>query len=501
VPKDYDYREMALDPNQPTNPPVVPTVAPWADQLADQAPPLPPAAAMPAPPLPLAAVAPVPPADPVAMPAPLQPADPVGDTPLLPTGAASRPPSRAASTPRAVPQRPVAPPRAVLRAELEPEPTPLVQDQQDAEDEPEGNVEDVDESIADDGMPLLPRGGAIFEDIPARAVVLAELAPALEDGALVIRRPNGVGIVLVRDSELYERFCFHDSRDPLYGDAAMAEIRLWLDATVSAFRLKRDVVDMTPALLRGNPLYEDLQLSWTDWPAFIEDLRDRDGTYVVELRTPKGRGVTCIVNSKQVATFTADHPEFGDPSLLDKLAASKQGTISVRCEPVEDIEFTNSEPETLAPVATTSVVPDPAAPLPTAAPQAVASADVAQPVVPAGTINPFAGGGDAAGNGVGVDNPFGPIFGSNGNGMVADHQPVNVSVAEVLPQLKEIAQQRLQRSSPRVEAMLDDAAAADKPLESVLAEIRGLVIRGVMQSTLDSVVDEMLAAATSHASA
>jgi hypothetical protein len=49
--------------------------------------------------------------------------------------------------------------------------------------------------------------------------------------------------------------------------------------------------------------------------------------------------------------------------------------------------------------------------------------------------------------------------------------------------------------------MLDDAAAADKPLESVLAEIRGLVIRGVMQSTLDSVVDEMLTAASSHAAA
>jgi hypothetical protein len=395
----------------------------------------------------------------------------------------------------------------VLRPELEPEPAPEPEPEpepapeplaQAADDEPADIVEDVDEPIADDGMPLLPRGGAIFEDIPARAVVLAELAPALENGALVIRRPNGVGIVLVRDSELYERFCFHDSREPMYGDEAMAEIRLWLDATVSAFRLKRDVVDMTPALLRGDPLYEDLRLSWTDWPSFIEDLRDRDGTYVVELRTPKGRGVTCIVNSKQVATFTADHPEFGDPSLLDKLAASKTGTISVRCEPVDEVDFTNPEPETAAPVAPVA----PAAPAQAAAPQPVTAADVVQPAAPAGTINPFAGGGDvAAGNGAGVDNPFGPIFGSNGNGVVADHQPVNVSVAEVLPQLKEIAQQRLQRSSPRVEAMLDDAAAADKPLESVLAEIRGLVIRGVMQSTLDSVVDEMLAAATSHASA
>jgi hypothetical protein len=493
VPKDYDYAEMSLDPNQPTNPPVVPTVAPWADQLAGQVP------QAPAPPLPLSPTEPVPLAAPVPVAAPLEPAPPLSQAPPLPmpAAAAARPPSRAASTPRPIPSRPIAPPRAVLRPELEPEPAPLPEVAQDdgAQGETDAEIVDQageDESFENDGMPLLPRGGAIFEDIPARAVVLAELAPALENGALVIRRPNGVGIVLVRDSELYERFCFHDSRDPLYGDAAMDEIRLWLDATVSAFRLKHDVVDMTPALLRGNPLYEDLRLSWTDWPSFIEDLRDRDGTYVVELRTPKGRGVTCIVNGKQVATFTAEHPEFGDPSLLDKLAASKRGTISVRCEPVDEIEFTNSEPEMAKPVASVQPLTAPAQPM--------AAADAAPPAAP-GTINPFANGDAGNGNGSGVDNPFGPIFGSNGNGMVADHQPVNVSVAEVLPELKTIAQDRLQRSSSRVEAMLDDAAAADKPLESVLAEIRGLVIRGVMQSTLDSVVDEMLTAASSHAAA
>jgi hypothetical protein len=44
--------------------------------------------------------------------------------------------------------------------------------------------------------------------------------------------------------------------------------------------------------------------------------------------------------------------------------------------------------------------------------------------------------------------------------------------------------------------MVDEAAARDLALDTLLDEIRGLVIRGVMQSTLDQVVDEMAAIAS-----
>jgi hypothetical protein len=46
--------------------------------------------------------------------------------------------------------------------------------------------------------------------------------------------------------------------------------------------------------------------------------------------------------------------------------------------------------------------------------------------------------------------------------------------------------------------MVDEAAARDLGLDTLLDEIRGLVIRGVMQSTLDQVVDEMAAVASPH---
>jgi hypothetical protein len=67
------------------------------------------------------------------------------------------------------------------------------------------------------------------------------------------------------------------------------------------------------------------------------------------------------------------------------------------------------------------------------------------------------------------------------------------SVAAMADALKEVARLRLQRSSGRVETMIDEAVAQHLPLETLIDDIRGLVIRGVMQATLDQVADEMAA--------
>jgi hypothetical protein len=63
------------------------------------------------------------------------------------------------------------------------------------------------------------------------------------------------------------------------------------------------------------------------------------------------------------------------------------------------------------------------------------------------------------------------------------------------PALREVAQLHLQRSSPRVESMVDDAAARGQTLDRLLSDIRAVVIRGVMQSTIDKMADEMAAMA------
>jgi hypothetical protein len=66
-------------------------------------------------------------------------------------------------------------------------------------------------------------------------------------------------------------------------------------------------------------------------------------------------------------------------------------------------------------------------------------------------------------------------------------------VAQLLPELKRLVQERLHHSSLRLEILLEDAAANNASLDAVAAEVRATPIRGVMQSTLDDLADEMLA--------
>lgn len=386
-----------------------------------------------------------------------------------------------------------------------------------------------------DLAPLLPRGKPLFENIPSQAVVLEALAPAIGHGVMLVRRPDMVGVVLVREGGLFETYAFSGATHQL-GDSALQNIRGWADATVSAFQLEPEVVDVAPSLLRGDVLYNDLRLSWIDWQQFLKDLSSRDGRYVVELHTPRGRGVTCFDGGRRIATFTESHPELGDAALLDALADVGAGTVNVRREPMPFIAATPVV-ETPAVAAASQPAPAPAEPAsPAAEPmiglgkpaaaepalgQPVASpwdqppaAPLEQPVSnpfeqqqPAPAPAPFSAPGEAAslasifgpptGGGAPApapapsSSPLLPDLGGGGNGGSQGTAAPAVSINDILPDLKLIARSRLQRSAGRVEGMLDDAAAQSRPLPDVLAEIRALTIRGVMQSTLDDMVDEM----------
>ena len=159
--------------------------------------------------------------------------------------------------------------------------------------------------------------------------MIGALGPVVGDGIVLVRGPGTLGVILVRDGELFERYSF-EAGARLDGDPALLRMASWHDASVTAYRFDRRVVSVAPALLRGRPSYEDLRLEWTDWRALLADLRRRSGVFAVELDTPAGRGVTLIGGGRQVATYTDAHPELGDDTLLDPLAASRQGTVRVR---------------------------------------------------------------------------------------------------------------------------------------------------------------------------
>ena len=183
-----------------------------------------------------------------------------------------------------------------------------------------------------DLIPILPRGTALFEGIPAPAIVIEALGPVLGDGVLVSRRPGAVGVILVKDRGLLEVYSFEGGKR-LEGEKALQLISGWGDATVSAYQFDPIVIAVAPALFRGGPCYEDLRLDWTDWRGLLADLCSRDEQFVVELDTPLGRGVTLILDGRQVATYTETHPELGEEGLLDPLAGTRRGTIWVRRQP------------------------------------------------------------------------------------------------------------------------------------------------------------------------
>ena len=309
---------------------------------------------------------------------------------------------------------------------------------------------------APDIIPLLPRGDTVFEDLPMRALVLDALGPAIGDGLIVIRRSPGVGVILIRGGRITDTYAVEPERRAM-GDEAITRIRSWDDAIVSAWRLGASVVDVLPPLVRCDPLYADLRLDWIIWNRLLSDLRARQGTYVVELTTVAGRGVTSIRDGVQVATYTDKHRELGDPSLVDDLAAAGSGAIRV----LHDAQRSHSMRD-IAPAASGNLSDHPAA------------ADEESTIThvfgvaqspPRPELVPVAAG----------------VSGSD------------TSVAQLLPELKRLVQERLHHSSLRLEILLEDAAANNASLDAVVAEVRATPIRGVMQSTLDDLADEMLA--------
>ncbi len=355
-----------------------------------------------------------------------------------------------------------------------------------------------------DVIPILPRGTALFEGIPAPAIVIEALAPVIGDGALVSRRSGSVGVILIKEAGLFEVYAFEGGKR-LEGQKALQLIASWTDATMSAYQLDRIVVAVAPSLYRGLPCYEDLRLEWTDWKGLLADLCSRDGLFVVELDTPMGRGVTLILDGRQVATYTEAHPELGPEGLLDPLAATKRGTIWVRREPA-------TAPAVVKPIPTPA--PSPALKPPEPAPPVEAKE---KPPAPALKPAPISVGIDWSTTPLwraeaGGEPPTAPAAAppapANSRAATAQAEPFNPfavfedgdddahaapSVAAMADALKEVARLRLQRSSTRVEVMVDEAVAQHLPLNTLIDDVRGLVIRGVMQATLDQLADEMAA--------
>ncbi len=383
-----------------------------------------------------------------------------------------------------------------------------------------------------DPIPLLPRGELIFDAIPLRAVVMEALAPALSHGCLVVRDRDRGAVVLVRDGALVEVHAFSGATART-GEGVLAEVQGWAEAVVTAHRLEPLLVDVCEALLRGEIIYSDLRLDWVEWPNLLADFSRRGGAYAVEIFTPGGRGVTCVAVGQQALSYTDIHPSLGDPVLLEAMAANREGSIRVRRLNAASFAATAMATGALpAGAPRTASTPQPATPA--ARGNGAGRADV-HPTAPgarevATSETDRSQGGDspheAARPAAGAATPMGRSPAENALPdltWVAPWQtpwreevsatpkssltglPTSTaarpSVGDMLSDLRAIAQRRLQLSASRVETVLDEAAREQRPLDTVLEEIRSMSIRGVMPSTVDAMVAEMKIAAAEYRSA
>jgi len=358
-----------------------------------------------------------------------------------------------------------------------------------------------------DSLPLLPAGTPLFEALPASAIVLDALAPAIGEGVITVAEGKRMGVLVIRGGGISDAASFDGAR--CAGDAAVRSMTAWPAAVVSASRLGEQAMSILGSLIDGQRCYEDLRLQWTRWSELLDDLRARGGTYVVEVRTAVGRGVTVVRSGQQAATYTDAHPSLGDPTLIEALTSVGVGSVRVTIG-------SDSAERLTAVLATGSSRTDGAPPTTVARPleeesRVAAALDVASmqsihaPIVleePLGlngtniSASPPASADQYEGNAA-LNAFFGDAIGAQPfTPLVVLDPPAGLATANVeslLPELKLLVQQRLRRSAGPVEDVVDAAADGGESVAWLADRVRVMTVRGFMMSTLEQLAQDMLA--------
>ena len=319
-------------------------------------------------------------------------------------------------------------------------------------------------------LPLLPAGAMLFEGLPFDAIVIDALLPAVGDGAITVRGADGEGVLVIADGAVTDSaWCEGGVRSR--GDTAQTLIRSRA-TSVSACRLPADAMTLVGPLIRAEPCYADLRLDWVVWPHLLTDLRDRGDVFVVELATPRGRGVTVIDSGRHIATYAEPHPTLGDLELLDEMVATSSGTIRVL---IDRGAPAGTQAESAQAVPSNATDPSRERVEPVHEPTAYVDDD------PNTALAAFFG-------------PARDALGPLPSPSIVERSPQALtSVRAVLPQLKLLVQNRLQRSSEAVQGVVDVAASDGQSLEWLADRVRVMTVRGFLPSTFAQLADDMIA--------
>jgi hypothetical protein len=357
-----------------------------------------------------------------------------------------------------------------------------------------------------DSLPLLPAGTPLFVGLPARAIVVTALAPAIGEGVIALADGERTGVLVIRGGGISDAVSFDGAR--CSGEAALQSVTGWDAAVVSASRLSDEAMSILGPLINGQRCYDDLRLQWTRWSELVEDLRARGGTYVVDVRTALGRGVTVIRCGQQVATYTDAHPSLGDPKLIDALTSVGIGSVRVTigtetserwpavlatrsphivgAPPRGEVNDQGEAPRIAASVHAAST---PSAQTPITLGEPTSSAARIVSGSPAASSDRFEGNATLMalfGEPLSAQ-PLAPLV------LLEPHEAAaTTSVASVLPELKLLVQRRLQRSAGPVEEVIDAAADGGDSVTWLADRVRVMTVRGFMASTLERLANDML---------
>ena len=271
------------------------------------------------------------------------------------------------------------------------------------------------------------------------------------------------GVLVIRDGLVADAVCI-EGGVRRYGDEALSVIRPMVTASVSACRLPDQAMSLLGPLIRGAACYADLRLEWVSWPKLLGDLIERGGTFVVELRTQSGRCVTIVSGGERIATYSDAQSSPGEVDLFDQLATDSAGTIRVLVDREPDLARRPSSP-----TVTTTTADAPGAEIPVPVTASPTTFDD-----PNTTLSALFGG-------------YAHASEHRGD----DHE--SASVGAVLPELKLLVRNRLQRSSAAVEDAIDAAAKDGETVSRLAARVREMSVRGFVRSTFDQLADDMVA--------
>lgn len=321
----------------------------------------------------------------------------------------------------------------------------------------------------------------MFESLPFGALVLDALAPAVGNGLITLRDGGKEGVVVVRDGVMSESVWVANGVRST-GDVALAQIKLAATTAVSACRLSDEAMDLLGPLIGSEPCYADLRLEWVAWPELLNDLRARSLTFIVELTTPTGRAVTVIDHARQIATFAESQHAIGGSDLVDDLAAGGVGTIRVLVVRGASSASQPGQPSVSALTVAAPIVtaPDTGSPWREDDARPIARPIVVQDDDPNATLSAL----------------FGPLRDDPIHltaGVDPAEQRSPTLVDSLLPQLKLLVRNRLQRSSGSVEDVVDGAATDRQSVEWLADRVRVMSVRGFLHSTFEQLADDMLA--------